>query len=108
MTKQIRFGIKKEQKVAQSLRSYGAKVVRSPGSHGAADLKAKFPTGTKWNIQVKATRSGIPASPSSKDLGRLKQSAKMENATAVVAKVSPKRRIEYKSARGRELVPPRK
>jgi len=107
MVKQIKFGIKKEQRVAQSLRSYGAKVVRSAGSRGAADLKAKFPSGTRWNIQVKATRSGTPASPSPKDLGRLKQSARMDNATAVVAKVSPKK-IEYESARGRKLAPPRK
>jgi len=107
MTKQIKFGIKKEQKVAQSLRSYGAKVIRSPDSRGAADLKAKFPSGTKWNVQVKATRSGTPASPSSRDLGRLKQSARMDNATAVVAKVSPQK-IEYESAKGRKLTPPRK
>lgn len=107
MTKQQKYGIKKEQKVAQSLRSRGAKVTRSPGSKGAADLKAKFPSGTKWNVQVKSTRSGTPASPSSKDLGRLKQSAARDNATPVVAKVFPKK-IEYESTRGRKLTPPKR
>ena len=107
MAKQIKFGIQKEQRVAQSLRSYGAKIVRSPLSRGAADLKAKFPTRTKWNIQVKATRRGTPANPSPRDLGRLKQSARMDSATAVVAKVYPQK-IEYESAKGKKLSPPRK
>ena len=105
--KQIKFGIKKEQKVAQVLRSRGAKVTRSVGSRGAADLKAKFPSGTKWNIQVKATREGTSSRPSSKDLGRLKQSAKRSNATAVIARVSP-RGIEYESSSGRKLSPPKR
>ena len=105
--KQIKFGIKKEQKVAQALRSRGAKVVRSEGSKGAADLKAVFPSGTKWNVQVKATRRGSSARPSSRDLGRLKQSAKKSNATAVIARVSPKG-IDYESALGRQLNPPKR
>lgn len=105
--KQTKFGTKKEQKVARALRSRGARVVRSAGSRGAADLKAKFSSGTKWNIQVKGTRGRTAASPSPKDLGRLKQGAKRSNATAVVAKVSSKG-IEYESARGRKLAPPKK
>ncbi len=107
MTKQIKFGVKKEQKVAQALRSRGAKVTRSVGSRGAADLKTKFPSGTKWNIQVKATRSGVTARPSSKDLGRLKQSARRSGATPIIARVSP-RGIEYESASGRKLTPPKR
>ncbi|UZE93098.1 MAG: hypothetical protein IB617_02975 [Candidatus Nealsonbacteria bacterium] len=107
MTSQSKYGAKREQKVAQSLRARGAKVTRSPGSKGAADIKAKFPSGTKWNVQVKSTRSGTPASPSSKDLGRLKQSAARDNATPVIAKVSPKG-IDYESARGRKLNPPKR
>jgi len=108
MANQSRFGTKGEQKVAQSLRYRGASVERSPGSKGASDLKAKFPSGTKWNVQVKTTRSGNAASPGSKDLGRLKQSATKEGATPVVAKVSPKG-IEFESARsGKTLTPPKK
>lgn len=108
MTKQVKYGIGKEQKVAQSLRSRGASVTRSPGSRGAADLKAKFPSGTKWNIQVKSTRTGTPASPSAKDLGRLKQSASRTRTTPVVAKVSPKG-VKYESARtGKVLKPPKR
>ena len=104
---QYKYGRGKEQKVARSLRSKGAKVDVSKGSKGAADLVAKFSTGTTWNVQVKATRSGTAASPSAKNVGRLKQSATKSRATPVVAKVSPKG-IEYKSARsGRTLTPPK-
>ena len=108
MTKQYKYGIEKEKKVAQSLRSRGAKVAVSKGSKGAADLKVKFTTGTKWHVQVKSTRRGTAASPSPKDIGRLKQSSSKSHATPVIAKVSP-RGIEFKSARsGRKLTPPKK
>lgn len=105
---QYSYGRAKEQKVATSLRNKGANVTVSKASKGAADLVAKFPSGTKWSVQVKATRSGTAASPSSKDAGRLKQSATKSRSTAVVAKISPKR-IEYTSAKtGRVLNPPKK
>lgn len=102
------FGREQEKKIARSLRGKGAKVTLSPGSRGAADLTAKFPTGTKWKIQSKASKKGTPTFPSPKDLGRLKQSATKSNATPVVAKVIPEG-IEYISARsGRSLKPPTK
>jgi len=104
---QYNYGREKEKKVSNSLKRRGAKVEISPGSRGAADLVAKFPSGTKWNVQVKATRSGDAASPSAKDLGRLKSSSTKSKSTPVVAKVTPKG-IEYKSARsGRTLTPPK-
>lgn len=106
MTKQAIYGSKKEDKVAQALRSRGAKVKKSPGSKGAADLKVTFRSGTKWFVQVKSSRTGTPKSPSPRDLGRLKQSATKSRATGVVAKVSPKG-IKYSSAKtGRKLAPP--
>lgn len=105
---QYGYGRAKEGKVAQSLRNKGASVKLSKGSKGAADLVAKFPSGTKWHVQVKATRQGEAASPTKQDIGRLKQAATKNNATAVVAKVSPKG-VEYKSARsGKTLTPPKK
>ena len=104
---QYKYGRSKELKVARALRNKGASVKVSKGSKGAADLVAKFPSGTKWNVQVKATRSGTAASPSARDSGRLKQSSAKGRATPVVAKVSPKG-IEYRSARsGRTLAPPK-
>ncbi len=104
---QYKYGREKEQKVAKSLRSKGAKVEVSEGSKGAADLIATFPSGTKWEVQVKSTRSGTASSPSPKDLGRLKQTATKSKGTPVVAKVSPEG-IEYESARsGRKLTPPK-
>lgn len=106
MTDQYKYGVKKEQALAKSLRGKGAKVTISPRSKGAADLKVKFKTGTKWNVQVKASRGTTAASPSTKDIGRLKQSATKSHATPVIAKVS-KSGLEYRSARsGRKLTPP--
>lgn len=104
---QYSYGREKEEKVAKSLRGKGAKVELSEGSKGAADLVAKFPTGTTWNVQVKSTRAGAPSNPTPKDEGRLKQGATKSSATPVIAKVSPKG-IEYESARsGRKLNPPK-
>lgn len=99
------YGREKELKIARSLRARGASVKVSKGSKGASDLKATFSTGRKWNIQVKSTRKGTPASPSRKDVGRLKQSATKSGATPVVAKVT-RGRVSFSSARsGRKLSP---
>ena len=103
---QYSYGRAKEKKVAQLLRTKGAKVEISKSSKGAADLRVKFPTGTKWDIQVKSSRKGAPASPSAKDIGRLKQGATKTRATPVISKVTPKG-IQYISARsGKKLTPP--
>ena len=100
------FGREQEERIARSLRPRGAKVSLSPGSKGAADLTAEFPSGTTWKIQSKASRKGQPALPSPKDMGRLKQSATKSGATPVVAEVTPES-ITYRSARtGRKLNPP--
>lgn len=103
--KNYAYGRRKELKVARSLRGKGASVKMSPGSRGAADLKASFSPTRKWNVQVKASRGPSPASPSRRDLGRLKQGASRTGATPVLAKVTPKG-TTYKSARtGRTLKP---
>lgn len=101
-------GRQQEERLAKSLRGGGAKVKVSGGSRGAADLKAKFPSGTKWNIQVKSATKGTPASPSSKDLGRLKQSSTKTGATPVIAKVTPKGTTYSSAKSGRSLKPPTK
>lgn len=103
---EYKYGRDKEKKVTQLLRNKGASVKTSPASKGAADLTVTFSTGTKWNVQVKSSRTGKPASPSKRDIGRLKQSSTKRGATPVIANVSPKG-IEYRSARsGRKLTPP--
>jgi len=107
MADQYGYGRTKEELVARKLRGYGAKVDLMPGSRGPYDLKAKFPTGTVWLIAVKATRKGSPASPTAKELGRLKQSATKRKATAVIAYVS-RNVVEFVSARDeRKLTPPK-
>ncbi len=99
------YGREKELKIARSLRARGASVKVSKGSRGAADLKATFSKGRKWNIQVKSTRKGTPAPPSRKDIGRLKQSATKSGATPVVAKVS-RGKVAYSSARSQKTLKP--
>lgn len=107
MANDYNYGRNQEQKVARSLRGRGAKVKVSPGSKSATDLDATFPSGTRWKIQVKATRSGKPPSPAPKELGRLKQSATKCRATPVVANVS-RGKIKFESARTRKpLTPPK-
>lgn len=103
--KNCRYGKRQELKVARQLRGHGARVQVSPGSRGAADVKARFPSGKAWNVQVKSSRTGMPASPSAKELGRLKISASRSGATPVVAEVTPRGTI-YRSARsGGKLKP---
>lgn len=103
---QYKYGVHKEKKVAKTLRSKKASVKRVPASRGPADLKVTFPTGTKWNVQVKSSRTSKAASPSKRDIGRLKQSSTKSGATPVIAKVTSQG-IEYISARtGKKLTPP--
>lgn len=100
------YGREQELKIARSLRRKGAKVELSPGSRGAADMTAEFPTGTTRKIQSKASQRGTPASLRAKDLGRLKQISTKSGATPVIAEVTSEG-IDYFSARsGRRLKPP--
>jgi len=103
--KNSRYGHRQEVKVTRQLRGHGAKVSMSPASRGAADLKASFPSGRLWKVQVKSSRSGMPASPTAKELGRLKISASRSGATPVVAKVTPKG-TSYRSARSGKTLKP--
>jgi hypothetical protein len=103
--KHYNYGRRQENRVAQSLRSKGAKVTVSPGSRGAADLTARFSPSRTWKVQVKSSRGCSPASPCARDIGRLKISASRSNATPVISKVTP-RGITFTSARnGRTLRP---
>ncbi len=103
---QYKYGRDKEIKIARSLRARGASVKLSKGSKGAADLRVNFSTGTKWDVQVKSSRTKTAASPSKKDAGRLKQVATKRGATSVVAKVTPKATIFTSAKSGRKLSPP--
>ncbi len=99
------YGRRQEQKVACQLRGHGAKVRLSPASRGAADLTATFSSTRSWKVQVKSSRGNSTASPSRRDLGRLKISASRSGATPVVASVTPKG-VTYRSVRcGRRLNP---
>ena len=103
--KNYNYGRRQENRVAQSLRSRGAKVSISPGSRGAADLTARFSASRTWKVQVKSSRGCSPTSPCARDVGRLKISASRSRATPVVAKVTS-RGTTYISARsGRQLKP---
>lgn len=107
MVDQYRYGRNAEKKVAGHLRAHGASVQLSPGSRGPKDLVASFPTGAEWAVQVKASRGGEPAAPSSRELGNLKRSASLTGRTPVVASVTP-HGIEYGSARRNQRLSPPK
>lgn len=87
MASQKGYGMRKEDQLADFLHRRGATVGLSPGSRGAADLKAEWPNGLRWHVQVKASRAGKPASPSPGELGRLRRGAARAGAIPVLAEV---------------------
>lgn len=98
-------GIKAENRVAISLGRSGATVKKSPGSRTSADITASWDSGKKWLVQVKYSGKGTPISPSSGVQLTLIARANRNDATPVIAKVTPGK-IEYESARdGRKLKP---
>jgi len=98
-------GLKAEDRVVNSLRRAGARVQQSPGSRGSADNIATWNGGKKWMTQVKYSRVGKPAGLSSREERNLVSRADRNNATPVLAQVTPDK-IEYTSAKtGRELKP---
>lgn len=98
-------GARAEDRVARDLKRHGAGVERSPGSRGAADMKAKLGS-RKWHVQVKASGVGAPDWPSSEELRRLKISATLAGATPVVALVDKSGQLSYHSARSRRQLHP--
>ncbi len=99
-------GIKAEIRVANYLKRKGAKVVRSPGSRGSADLIAKWPSGREWLVQVKYSSKGKPSSLSKQEIiNILKRVFQKKKRTAVKAEVTPDK-IKFKSVKtDRELKP---
>jgi len=98
-------GKKAEDRVASSLRRAGASVQKSPGSRGSADVIGNWDSGKEWMTQVKYSGIGKPAGLSSKEERNLVLRAEKNNATPVLAQVTPNK-IEYTSAKtGRKLKP---
>lgn len=98
-------GQKAEDGVASSLRRAGASVQQSPGSRGSADMIANWDSGKEWMTQVKYSGTGKPAELSSREEKNLVSRAEKNNATPVLAQVTPDK-IEYTSAKtGRKLKP---
>ena len=97
-------GQKAEDRVANSLRRTGANVEQSPGSRGSADVIANW-SSKEWIVQVKYSGSGKPANLSTREQKNLTSRADKNNATPVLAQVTPDK-IEYSSAKtGRKLKP---
>lgn len=84
---QKRYGMRKEEQVADFLARRGARIALAPGSRGPADVLAEWRNGPRLLIQVKASRMGKPAMPTPREVGRLRRSAVAAGATPVVAKV---------------------
>lgn len=98
-------GLKAEDRVANSLRRSGASVEQSPGSRGSANMIANWSGGKEWMTQVKYSGTGKPAGLSLREQKNLISRADKNNATPVLAQVTPNR-IEYTSAKtGRKLKP---
>jgi len=92
-------GIRAENKVASQYRSNGWSVAQSAGSRGAADLKCTKGN-TQHYVQVKSSTTGTPYI-SNHEIGRLKSTATRNDATSVVAKVTPaKIVIQYAKTEG--------
>lgn len=97
--------MKAEDRVAASLRRTGANVEKSPGSRTSADIVANWDSGKEWLVQVKYSGKRTPASLSPDERRALINRANRNDATSVVAKVTPEK-IQYESARdGRKLKP---
>ncbi len=106
MTNQYDYGRNKEKLVARKLRGQQTRCRLSPGNRGPADLTCVFPTGTKWDVQVKSTCKAQSKAPSAIDLARLKAKANKTGATPVIAKVV-RNQVTFISARsGRRLIIP--
>ncbi|MBI2018997.1 hypothetical protein HYS96_04845 [Candidatus Daviesbacteria bacterium] len=98
-------GLKAEDRVANSLRRAGASVQQSPGSRGSADVIANWKSGKEWMTQVKYSGLGKPAGLSSRERQNLVSRAERNDATPILAQVTPTK-IEYTSAKtGRGLKP---
>lgn len=98
-------GKKAENKVANSLRRYGASVTQSKGSKGSADGIASWQTGREWYYQVKYSSKGNPSGLSAREKKNLIARADKNKATPVLIHVTPEK-IEYASAKtGRKLKP---
>jgi Holliday junction resolvase len=98
-------GLKAENRVASSLRRSGASVARSPGSRGSADNIAVWDNGKKWLTQVKYSGVSSPAGLSSREKQNLVSRAQRNNATPVLAQVTPKKIGFFSAKSGRRLVP---
>jgi len=107
MTKkdQYSYGREKERRLAQLLRNKGASVQLSKASRGAGDLVARFSTGRKWLVEVKASRTGRAASLNRDQRTRLNRAADRMSATPVVASVT-RRGVEYRSTRSDRRLSP--
>ncbi|MEM3697140.1 MAG: hypothetical protein QXQ94_06535 [Candidatus Bathyarchaeia archaeon] len=98
----FKYGIRKEQVVAERLRRKGYSVKLSKASRGASDIKVRGPK--RWNIQVKASLSGN-RSLSSYESRRIKIQARKEKAIPVYAQVCG-RHVTFRSLRtGKRLRP---
>jgi Holliday junction resolvase len=98
-------GQKAEQRVTNSLRRAGARVEQSPGSRGSADVIANWPGGKEWMTQVKYSGVGKPAGLSSRERKNLISRADRNNATPVLAQVTPEK-IKFFSAKTERKLKP--
>jgi len=102
MTSEYEKGRKAEEKAARSLRARGFEVTQYPGSRGpgARDLRASYPGGPKYGVQVKLVREGEEPSLSRDERRRLSRIRE----TPVIAIVREKGPVEFRYFRTKHPV----
>lgn len=98
-------GQKAEQRVANSLARTGANVKQSAGSRGSADVVANWPSGKEWLVQVKSSAVGKPAGLSAREQKNLTSRADRNDATPVLAQVTPDKIVYTSTKTGKKLKP---
>jgi len=87
-------GRKAEEKAMRSLRARGFEVIQYPGSKGpgATDLRATYPGGPEYGVQVKRVREGEEPSLSREERSRLRRIREIP----VIAIVRDKGPVEFR------------
>jgi len=102
MSPEYEKGVEAEEKAARSLRARGARVTEYPGSKGpgARDLRAVFPSGTAWGVQVKSVKKGEMPSLSPEERRRL---SRIKD-TPILALVADEGPVEFRYLRNNQRV----
>lgn len=102
----VRHGFSRERAIARYLARKGARVEITPGSRGAIDVTARWPSGVVWKIQAKSSREGIARPPGPGERARLRRASAASKTRPVIA-LWERARTRYLCANsGERIYPP--